>query len=563
MIITAHTGQGFGGVLAYVYKEGKKGLSEEEKPIILEQNNLFGTTKQQAQLMRGVAMENSKSSRPVLHLTISYPINEKPTKKEVDEHLKVIIKEIGATAENNQYVIVAHRDSVKDIKNKEEHYHIVINKVGFNGKNINTSYIQNKVHVIADKIEQQFDLKKTIGRKIIYDSEQKQGWRYTTKTERATAVLKAKKEGKKVVVADKRPDIKIAKVAIAEKVKQALLTSTNPQELSSKLAEHGITIGVSVDKENNNAIRGISFKSEEIKVGGKEIGYSWQTINDTFHVNKAKSLEIDNVAPVQTAKEKIAENRIEERNALLARKADSIIKSHVQNIDTTIVQPPRQVPELAKNEEIKEKEPSQSLSAKEILAQKNKSNLDQEIAPGATPTPTPAEQEKAKDLIAKEEWVGKYFEFNNQPESKGLATSLAVEETFKLALEMKASMPKLGYNDMQIADQAIRLSMRNYEYFKSDNGKPIKESSPWGGWDILVGNEKYIELLEQVKKQKQGEIPTLDNSLDLRNKYDVIHLVPRFKKEKTAEEKKREEKRERKEEKKEEKKQTRTKGRGL
>ncbi len=510
MIITAHIGATFGGVLKYVHKANVN-LPEEQKPIILEENHVHGTHQDQARLMNYVSKINSRSIYPVLHLTVSYPEKDNPTQKEVDKHLKEVIKGFGATAENNQYVIVAHRDSAKDIANRTAHYHIVINKVGFNGQNINTDWYKNNAQVVADKIEQQYDLTRTIGRDVLYDSDPKneKGYKYATKKEKITALVTRKKAGKDYVISDKRKKVLDAKVAIAEKVGQALLTSRNPQELSSKLAEHGITIGVSVDKENNNAIRGISFKSEEIKVGGKEIGYSWQTINDTFHVNQAKSLEIDNVAPVQTAKEKIAENRVEERKALLAREvdkiiADSIIKSHVQNIDTTIVQPPRQVPELAKNEEIKEKEPSQSLSAKEILAQKNKSNLDQAIAPGATPTLTPTVEpfRKKEEPLVRKERNNTLFEWTLSEKEKAEKAHIpkanaelkkAIESYPKKYIDLVRHLQETNTiqergNELVISIENNEVSTLNKEYLKGLQPKL---------------NEKYWKWEKEMKAYKE------------------------------------------------------------
>lgn len=338
MIITAHIGATFGGVLKYVHKANVN-LPEEQKPIILEENHVHGTHQDQARLMNYVSKINSRSIYPVLHLTVSYPEKDNPTQKEVDKHLKEVIKGFGATAENNQYVIVAHRDSAKDIANRTAHYHIVINKVGFNGQNINTDWYKNNAQVVADKIEQQYDLTRTIGRDVLYDSDPKneKGYKYATKKEKITALVTRKKAGKDYVINDKRKKVLDAKVAIAEKVGQALLTSRNPQELSSKLAEHGITVGVSVDKENNNAIRGISFKSDEIKVGGKEIGYSWQTINDTFHVNQAKSLESAIVAPSEKQSLKDEQNAVPTENESMYAKANREMREEQKAVEPTLI----------------------------------------------------------------------------------------------------------------------------------------------------------------------------------------------------------------------------------
>jgi hypothetical protein len=522
MIITAHIGATFGGVLKYVHKANVN-LPEEQKPIILEENHVHGTHQDQARLMNYVSKINSRSIYPVLHLTVSYPEKDNPTQKEVDKHLKEVIKGFGATAENNQYVIVAHRDSAKDIANRTAHYHIVINKVGFNGQNINTDWYKNNAQVVADKIEQQYELTRTIGRDVLYDSDPKneKGYKYATKKEKITALVTRKKAGKDYVISDKRKKVLDAKVAIAEKVGQALLTSRNPQELSSKLAEHGITVGVSVDKENNNAIRGISFKSEEIKVGGKEIGYSWQTINDTFHVNKAKSLESAIVAqPVSKNKFKASLGAKATdfaptlpKNLTFGEMRDMIWEEQKAKelVSIPIVSP--SVKQPLKDEQ-KAKETTlnpntaiaQAQTAREEIAEKLQTNLDQ-VAPGATPSKTPAVEPTANDFIAKKKWEDKYLYRGNNPDPKGTINNVAINETFKLALEMKSSMPKLAnYSDEQIADQAIRLSMGNYKMGTFHNDKFITLSNPWDKWEKIRGKDHYEQLVKIVAEQKRGEI---------------------------------------------------------
>ncbi|MBB1140965.1 relaxase/mobilization nuclease domain-containing protein, partial [Myroides sp. WP-1] len=175
MIINATTGQGFTGVLSYVEKEHEKGLTQEQRPEVLQEVNCFGSAKEKAQQMRFVAQENSKASRPVLHLSVSFQENEKLTPQQRDKVLNDVAKEFGATPENNQYVIVKHNDA------KHEHYHIVINKVGFDKSNISTQYVQNKCQVVADKLEQKHELQRVQGRKVVYDPSQEKGYRFTTK----------------------------------------------------------------------------------------------------------------------------------------------------------------------------------------------------------------------------------------------------------------------------------------------------------------------------------------------------------------------------------------------
>lgn len=474
MIITAHTGTNFKGVLAYVYRENKE-LPEDQKPIILEENLVWGNSSSQASLMNKVTEKNSNSSRPVLHITVSYPKKDELSQEEINKHLKEIVKEFGATEENNQYTITAHKDSAKDIANGTAHYHIVINKVGLNGQNINTNFIKNKGLVIADKLEKQFNLEKTIGRKIIYEPENDKGWRFTSKQERAEVAQAKKSLEKAPIIREKRKSVKKVTDKIELKIFQVLVSqktlAKTPEELVSTLAEKGVEVRFSYDKENNNAIRGASFRSEKVAVGGAKIGYNWDYINAHLEHNKAQSLGIDHVSPpVQQS-----------------------FKAEQKAKETTLnpISPVAQVK-----------------TAREEIAEKAKTNLDQEIAPGATPIETPlVQQPTANDFIAKKKWEDKYLYRGNNPDPKGTINNVAINETFKLALEMKSSMPKLAnYSDEQIADQAIRLSMGNYKMGTFHNDKFITLSNPWDKWEKIRGKDHYEQLVKIVAEQKRGEI---------------------------------------------------------
>ena len=52
-------------------------LTEERKPKILEENMVFGSISDHAYMMRDIAKRNARSSRPVLHLSVSFHQEEK------------------------------------------------------------------------------------------------------------------------------------------------------------------------------------------------------------------------------------------------------------------------------------------------------------------------------------------------------------------------------------------------------------------------------------------------------------------------------------------------------
>lgn len=268
MIINATTGQGFTGVLSYVEKEHEKGLNQEQRPEVLQEVNCFGSAQEKARQMRFVAQENSRASRPVLHLSVSFSEKEKLTPKQRDKVLTDVAKEFGATPENNQYVIVKHNDT------KYEHYHIVINKVGFDKSNINTQYVQNKCQVVADKLEQKHDLQRVQGRKVVYDPSNEKGYRFTTKQERDLAGMKIRSKA-----------ITPKKEYVKENVTKAMAESRSLAEFKDKLAEKGIRAELTTNSRGLSGTKyiynGASLKGTDIKVKAKEV-------EKNIEANKAK-----------------------------------------------------------------------------------------------------------------------------------------------------------------------------------------------------------------------------------------------------------------------------------
>lgn len=273
MIINATTGQGFRGVLSYVEKEHEKNLTPEQRPEILEENNIYGNSQEKAQQMRFVADGNSHSSRPVLHVTVSFDEKEKLSQEQRDKVLNDVVKEFGATKENNQYQIVKHNDT------NNEHYHIVINKVGFDGQNINTSYVKNKCQVVADKLEQKHDLQRVKGRTVVYDPTKEKGYRFTTKAERNQG-LKAPR--------DRQRGVREKKTYIQQEVNKSLSNSKNLDELKSKLAAKGIETKYT---HNKNGLSGVSFKYQNQAVKGSEVGFKAKEVSNRIEKNNYKTQE--------------------------------------------------------------------------------------------------------------------------------------------------------------------------------------------------------------------------------------------------------------------------------
>lgn len=266
MIAFSNTGTGFKGAISYVLKEHEKDLPLHQKPIVIEQNNIWGASSEMAKQMRFIADSNSKSSRPVLHIAFSFHKDENLGIKKSLKAMHLALQEINFHREKNQYLLVKHNDT--DI----EHYHWIINKVDLESKNLDTSYIKNRLQVACDKVEKQLKLRPTPGRTIIYDSESEKGYRFVKKG-----------TPKNKVFIEKSVNISDTKQFIHDELVHVLSYLSNIKDLENKLSEKGIQCKTTFNK---NGLSGVSFRYEKQAYKGSQIGIKAKDIVKSIKENQ-------------------------------------------------------------------------------------------------------------------------------------------------------------------------------------------------------------------------------------------------------------------------------------
>lgn len=281
MVAEVTTGNGFRGTISYVQKEHEPNLRPEHKPEIIERNNIYGDTQKMAQQMRFVSNGNTRVSRPVLHISLNFHKDEKLTPQQEQKAVKSVLQELGVKEDTHQYLIAKHNDA------GHPHYHIVLNKVDLNGKNIDTSYIKNKMQVICDKIEQEQGLRRTEGRTVMYDPTKEKGYRFATSEEKARH-----RETNKKTITDKNPKNELVKRNISTEVTEALQDRgvNTPEHFKANLEQKGIDVKFS---ENKNGISGVSFRYQEVSVKGSQINAKWGDLDKSLTTNAILSKESD------------------------------------------------------------------------------------------------------------------------------------------------------------------------------------------------------------------------------------------------------------------------------
>lgn len=300
-IANANTGNGFSKAVSYSLQEQKQ-LQAHQRAEVLYMNNVSGTSRDIGRQMRDIADDRGRVQKPVLHIQINFHPDEKLTKEQATKAVDGVLKEIGISKENHQYIVVQHKDKPHD------HYHIVANRVSMDGSLVSNDRIIERLQVACDKVEQEQGLRHTEGRTVFYDPNQEKGFRYATSEEKAKH-----REVVKKTIADKNPKKDAVKKDIQTKVGQVLgdREVTTPEQLKSSLQRKGIDVKFS---ENKSGISGVSFRYQGISVKGSQIDAKWNDVDKSLTTNAilGKEKEIRAYIEQNTTKGSLSVNVVDQ-----------------------------------------------------------------------------------------------------------------------------------------------------------------------------------------------------------------------------------------------------------
>lgn len=285
----ANTGNGFSKAVSYALQEQKQ-LPEDQRAVVLEYNNVFGTSRDIGRQMRDIADDRERVQKPVLHLQINFHPDEKLGRAKAEKAIHAILKEVGISPDNHQYVLVQHRDKAHD------HYHVVANRIGMDGSLVSNERIIERLQVACDKVEQEQGLRRTEGRTVFYDPSQKKGFRYATSEEKKAHRAKNKKTS-----LDKNPNKREQQAVIQNAVLKVLQDKKigTAEEFKKALASKGIDVRF---MENKNGISGVSFKTDKISVKGSQIGAKWADISKVLEHNSKTIQETRRISRAEVEK---------------------------------------------------------------------------------------------------------------------------------------------------------------------------------------------------------------------------------------------------------------------
>jgi hypothetical protein len=245
MIGKITTGKSFKGCILYCLNDkkqepGKAQVMKDRAELIMF-NQCFGNQKELIEQFNDVRRLNPNVSKPVLHITLSLALEDRLSKDKLMEMCEQCAKEM--SFEKNQYIAAKHLDT------GHLHLHIVVNRIGFDGRTVSDSNNYKKIASYCRKMELKYDLKQVLSPR-----------QFLSKAQRL------------IPRNDKR------KEHIRIDIKNSLLVSHNYNEFERLMKEKRYEVIKG---------RGIAFIDEKkVYVKGSELGYSLKIIQRILEQSK-------------------------------------------------------------------------------------------------------------------------------------------------------------------------------------------------------------------------------------------------------------------------------------
>lgn len=231
-------GKSFRGCISYVLENKLHSGSDSiqvSRAELISFNMCFGDRKELIEQFNDVRFINPKLAKPVMHVILSLSPGEKPHHATLMAIAEDCAQELGF--DKHQYLSVTHNDT------DHQHLHIVVNRVGYDGKTLSDSNNYKKIADCCRKIEQKYQLKQVLSPKAFLPKE-----RHTTPR------LDSRKEVMKT-------DIRIS-----------LLESNTYEEFERLMKQKNYEV---------MKARGIAFRDgKKMYAKGSELGYSLSKIEN-------------------------------------------------------------------------------------------------------------------------------------------------------------------------------------------------------------------------------------------------------------------------------------------
>ena len=231
-----------------------EGLQHSNRAEVLEYNKCFGDKFELAEQFKDVRKLSKRVEKPVLHMSLRLAPGETLTRQQFTEIGRALAKEFGVY--ENQYLTILHKDT------RQQHIHLVANRVGYNGKAASTSNNFLKMDGVCRRLEKEYKLKEVLSARRFLSQEQRLIPRNDSRKEQ-----------------------------LRKDIRNTLKQVRNYQAFDQQMQK----LGYQVLKG-----RGISFiDSKKVKVKGSEVGFSLANINKILQLKQELTImQTQNFSPI-------------------------------------------------------------------------------------------------------------------------------------------------------------------------------------------------------------------------------------------------------------------------
>ncbi len=273
------SGSRFSGLCEYVLAQGIYDIQKEfKKPEIVLHNYIYGQHYEEiAKQFKEQADENRKVKNPVMHLSVNFKTEDHISEKVQKEFVKRVLDEMGIKDDNHQYIAVRHND-------KHPHFHIIVNRVGFDGKTLSDSYTKYRIGTACDKIEKEMGLDNYLEKsRIFIHDEATNSYKKNDKREiNKGKVIVKRTRNRQVGVQEKKDYIQIQTIKALQNQQ-----ITSLEVLQNELKKKNIVFQYTVNKKDQVAV---SFKYDGLAVKGTQVSLKGSLIKKQLLLNAKASV---------------------------------------------------------------------------------------------------------------------------------------------------------------------------------------------------------------------------------------------------------------------------------
>lgn len=231
--------------------------------------------------MEQLAAESSKCQKPCYHISISPDRKDLPIERDIWSEL--VDKFLVLTGlEDNQAVAYLHEDTTYPDGTERPHAHLIVNRVGDDGRAIDTSWDYYRFQTAMRVLEEQFEWQ-----------HQPCSWEVDKRRDTSGQVQRLQRERAEYERGDRRsPPTPAMRSQLADAVEQAIAESTTMQGIEQFLKPLGIQVHHHQEEKDK---LGWSFECDGFHFAGWQLGRNFSQ----FQVNKrlkTEELELKNLA---------------------------------------------------------------------------------------------------------------------------------------------------------------------------------------------------------------------------------------------------------------------------